>query len=92
MASLSRDEYERRHKRLIMAVVAQFVILVLAVGVIASLYSGVQHSRCQELRERTVTAADLLPKIVAAAEKDGATHQAAFWKGYLSKVPSIPKC
>lgn len=91
MASpLTRDEYDRRHTRLVWAIVAQFVFVVVAVGLALTLYQGVQHEKCADNLQRTRTAARLLPRIITSAKADGDTQQAQFWSNYLQELRSVP--
>lgn len=90
MAPLSREEYIKRHMRLVWAMVAQFALTVLAVGFLLTAYAGVQHDKCVDNLHRTQEAARLLPRIVAASEADGDMQTAAFWNDYLVQLRKAP--
>lgn len=94
MAPLSREKYEERHKRLIWANIAQFVLIVMIVGVFFAALQSEQRARCEELRERTVVTNQLLPRIVGAAQQDNDSHTAAFWNAYLVQLREnpLPQC
>lgn len=87
---LSRNEYEKRHARLVWMVIAQFIVGALATGLFYTINQSVTHDRCVDNLHRTQEAARLLPKIVSAAEADGDKQTAAFWHDYLVKLRAAP--
>lgn len=87
---LTRNEYDRKHRYLVWVIIVQFVLIVMASGLLYTIAQASEHERCTDNLKRTQVAATLLPKIVAAAEADGDAKMAAFWRDYLVQLRSAP--
>ncbi len=92
--SLSRQEYELRHRRLIRAMVAMVFVILIGNGFGWTLYADAQYNLCQERNERAIATGRALMQLERAAIDDNDANQSLVWHNYnavTSKTP-LPKC
>lgn len=98
---MTRPEYERRHRYLLWAVIAAYMLTIIGNGAGWTLYAHLQGQRaheaylaCLDLRNRSQTSALALSAIEKAARSDGDAHMAAIWHQYtvLLKKQPLPTC
>ncbi len=87
---LERREYERRHRRLVKAMVVMVFVILLGNGFGWTLYAETQYNICTERNVRVIASGKALGQLERAAIEDDDAYQSLVWHNYNATISKLP--